>query len=1047
MEKQRALSSMSRSSSAFHGDAFNLEWNDNRASVLYLNPPYEAGRAEYRFLERFTLALTPAEGVLIYVVPDYVLSKQPIRDFLRRNYTEIRAWRFPEAEYKDYRQAVLIGRRAPHELDIFDPSKPTWSLPENLTSLPEVIEEPFKLSRYSSFAPVMKPNDTRAALQQITSRQAQEPEVGGLPPLKTLFDLKTSVAMSPQPAHIALALASGHFDGQVLTPDHPRHPKILAKGIFRTRSIQATEAKPSKDGKSHSWTEVERPSLEITVLDIRRSRFHTLKTGTLPAGGHDLSQWTAADLMANYQRALTRILADQFPAVHKPSEVLPLPALDRTPYARQAQVIQAALKTLAGGDNPLVPGEVGTGKTTIGVYIAEALKAPHHPAVLDSLRGYGLKAQLPKVARTLVLAPPHLMDSWRDEIRAIVPDANIVEIQSAADLEKAADYYLLSREKAKLGYNRLGFNDCSRCGTTARHSATTNARRKATCEHQPRIKGNYQAGIATTMAKLLAPYAPKNDVLATLASKHRVAAGTLSRRVFSRYVDILETASHDEASIDYAEYLDDLAPWAYVAGERLHDVESLLDILLHQVEQIAAKAVWLDAPICGEPLYQAGSKPRRIPLAKTISKKYKQMFDLLLVDEAHEYANAESAQTIALHRLLSTGVPAVALSGSFMGGYAEDLHALFWAFSQRFRDLYDRESKARFASTYGYFKTRVEVRESSSTVEYGSRSDRRNAQGRQVIGKAPGINPAFLFQFLLQIACPINKAHLDVELPPSTETRAPILAETPEDEELVDEYKRMRRLLLAQIKQDRYDPLRSGRLLGALCQLPTYLDRAFEPYEIIHPVDGTVIATGKVFPTSYRTPKERSTLSYLRQAIAAGERVLLFVSNTGSGLPQRLLDLMAAEGIGAAFLDAKKVSASKRQAWIDQHANDPARGVQVLMVNPVAVQTGLNNLKSFTRAYWYQWSYSAKVYRQANGRIHRIGQTRPVEVVIPYYAGTTQAIAVDLVAGKVTASLQFDGLDVQAALEAAGAGEAEDGLATALSIGQAVYDALERRAA
>jgi hypothetical protein len=44
---------------------------------------------------------------------------------------------------------------------------------------------------------------------------------------------------------------------------------------------------------------------------------------------------------------------------------------------------------------------------------------------------------------------------------------------------------------------------------------------------------------------------------------------------------------------------------------------------------------------------------------------------------------------------------------------------------------------------------------------------------------------------------------------------------------------------------------------------------------------------------------------------------------------------------------------------------------------------------------------------------------------------------------KVTASLQVDGLDVQATLEAAGAGEElPDGLDAALSLGRAVYRAL-----
>jgi hypothetical protein len=117
----------------------------------------------------------------------------------------------------------------------------------------------------------------------------------------------------------------------------------------------------------------------------------------------------------------------------------------------------------------------------------------------------------------------------------------------------------------------------------------------------------------------------------------------------------------------------------------------------------------------------------------------------------------------------------------------------------------------------------------------------------------------------------------------------------------------------------------------------------------------------------------------------------------------------------------------------------------VLLVNPNAVRTGLNNLVSFSVGLWYEMDLSATTYRQANGRLHRIGQTRPVTVRTAYYAGTAQEVTFELVAKKITASLQVDGLDLQAALEAAGASEEHTAsLATALSLGQAVYQALTK---
>jgi hypothetical protein len=67
-----------------------------------------------------------------------------------------------------------------------------------------------------------------------------------------------------------------------------------------------------------------------------------------------------------------------------------------------------------------------------------------------------------------------------------------------------------------------------------------------------------------------------------------------------------------------------------------------------------------------------------------------------------------------------------------------------------------------------------------------------------------------------------------------------------------------------------------------------------------------------------------------------------------------------------------------------------------------------------------------------------------VTIHVPYYTGTGQETHFDLVAKKVSASLQVEGLDVRAALEAAGAGggAGESAAVVAQSLGEAMYRAL-----
>jgi len=207
--------------------------------------------------------------------------------------------------------------------------------------------------------------------------------------------------------------------------------------------------------------------------------------------------------------------------------------------------------------------------------------------------------------------------------------------------------------------------------------------------------------------------------------------------------------------------------------------------------------------------------------------------------------------------------------------------------------------------------------------------------------------------------------------------------------------------LLRRIQEDRFSPDLSGRLLGALVELPSYLDRSTDDlgtYPIACPeaVGGGVIAEARGLSARFTSPKEAWLLDEVAARRAAGEKVLVFLRHTGTGaLPKRLLRLLRRVSENAVWLDTKKVPTAKREAWIDQHVL--AAGADVLLVNPNAVRTGLNNLVTFSTAIWYELDDSATTYHQANGRLHRIGQQRPVTVLYPFYAGTAREVATEAV--------------------------------------------------
>lgn len=471
---------------------------------------------------------------------------------------------------------------------------------------------------------------------------------------------------------------------------------------------------------------------------------------------------------------------------------------------------------------------------------------------------------------------------------------------------------------------------------------------------------------------------------------------------------------------------------------------------------------WADfslGKVCGSPLYTAVPKPRRYPLANYIAERYPNLFDILFLDEAHEYNTDGSAQERAAHLLSGLGHPIVALTGTSNNGYASSLFANMWAFSRRFRSEFGRDELMGFVNRYGYRKVRVEPKDGGFIPkDYGAMSNRSDTGAglllRQ-IGQAPGVLPLFTLRHMLPVSVIIHKDDLDADLPPKREIPCAISPFLGTD--IVKQSENLRGQLITTIMND----LRSGnglagKLWGQMAQLPTYLDRphadtgnADNPlvpggrrYEIRYPaaVGGHLVAAATPLPSDQLTPKETWILETVESEVAEGRPVMVLVENTRSGLATRLQRLVSDRiGPKVVYLDSSKVSAGKRQDWIN--TNVIKKRQMVLIVNPTAISTGLNNLVYFPTDIWYQNPRcSPIIYTQTNGRIHRPGQrSDEVRIYFPYYANTIQALHLNLLGHKIASVRQVDGLDISSALIAAGAdGEAD--AAQAMSVGKALYE-------
>jgi hypothetical protein len=1160
LEEQRAkdqrlhlgLFSASQRDISLHCDAFHVEITpQDGASFLYLNPPYDFdkvhGRLEQRFLDRWTAALLPGHGVLMFLVPFYALRASA--GFLARNYQDIRAWRFPEASFKEFQQCVLVARRrsAPVLDNPLDERRiERWAADSG--AMPELRE-------YSEAA--FRVYADRAGLElEKVSLDVQGLLTGFRPwhragfvgldrGVQDMIGAKFPVAQPPRPAHIALALSVGTLNGKKLKPNHPGLPPILVKGSFR-RDFQILEERFNKDGEKTGSITVQRPRLTLTVLRLDLLEFLELRPGAAPSGATDLADFNSADLVAHYGESLGHLMREQFPAVHDPANPahhMELPPLDRAPYQIQRSAIVTALKLLAMGESPQAIAEVGTGKSTVALSIVGALSPLHFRATVGELRRLGFDtSRLNPVGRTLIICPPHLLKSWQDQAAAVLPQHRVIIVERIADLHGDAEIYVLSREVAKLGHGVAGIGSgdrrsawrgvCPRCGTRPEMGPESLAETRARCQSVSRVPVNEAARIAEELAAVLTGTYPYEALVRSLVSRHRILerslpplpeacdedvegddgeqsqlpapgsipSGDRLRPIALRLCDLLAKSSDyrlrgaleqvcraggletemaeglrarakqllDTAAVALAdtgsEYHDNVYEPRRLGGELLElaakierPTEGKLyrPYLITALERLNEMGLWEESEPCGEPLFQATAEPRRYPLARYILSHCRRQFGMLIADEWHEFSNKGSAQQKAAHRLVELpGVPTIALTGSLMGGYAGSLFSNMWALSQRFRRQFRPSEQQAFITAYGYRKAFVPVgaEVTSEIVGYGSRSDReqtRQAPEIRQMGQAPGVLPSFILEHLLPVAVIMHKEDLDEDLPPCVELPVPITVADDDGtgQEMLSEFRRLLSELTRKIKADRYTSL-AGKLWGAMSELPSYLDRCtgdLEEFVLSYPMEagGAVVATGRMFPASWLTPKERWVLHRVRAAIEQGRNVLIFLRHTGRcGLPARYLRLFK-EYLGqpAVFLDVNKVKAARREEWLNANVVEPGR--RILITNPRAVQTGLNNLVHFSRAIWVEGAdFDARVVRQANGRIHRIGQTLDVTIEVPYYSGTVQKTALDLVALKVSSSVQVDGSSIEGALESAGAGEGDDGARqAAMGMGRAIYEA------
>ena len=380
-------------------------------------------------------------------------------------------------------------------------------------------------------------------------------------------------------------------------------------------------------------------------------------------------------------------------------------------------------------------------------------------------------------------------------------------------------------------------------------------------------------------------------------------------------------------------------------------------------------------------------------------------FDLLIVDEGHEYKNDGSAQGQAMGVLCNKVPKALLLTGTLIGGYADDLFYLLWRLMPNvmIEDGYRyNEAGTLGTAAMAFMREHGILKDVFKETEGDSH---RTAHGKKMTvrtSKAPGFGPKGIARYVLPYTVFLKLKDIGGDvLPPYREHYVELAMEGVQAEK----YAALASNLKVELRQAlaKGDTCLLGVVLNVLLAWP---DCCFREEVVKHPRRRDLLAyVASVFSETEPMPKETALIDLCKAEVEAGRRVLVYTTYTGKrDTTARLKTLLQAEGLKVSVLRAS-VDTGRREDWIQDQVD---RGVQVLITNPELVKTGLDLLEFPTLAFM-QTGYNVYTLMQASRRSWRIGQIHPVDVYFFGYENTAQTTCLTLMAKKIAVTQSTSG--------------------------------------
>ncbi|WP_159068103.1 helicase-related protein [Agathobaculum massiliense] len=623
-------------------------------------------------------------------------------------------------------------------------------------------------------------------------------------------------------------------------------------------------------------------------------------------------------------------------------------------YGAQLAAAEALRRRLQTARFGLLIAECGSGKSKVGSLALQAYFLQKHRKCLH-----------------IVLCPSHMTGKWVRELEEAIPNARAAIVRTPADMDALYAGYargvrtvfaVMSRENARDGYMR-------------RPAVRWDARRRGfTC---PDCGSMVQMEFMDCGKRTLTDATPEYFRTETRANRKCESCGA-----------VLWTATTAEEQSE----------WVRIS--HLGYVHRRFAYLARDACKTAAAKKQL-AALLREPdrFMAARGACRRFPLSTYIKNRYRGKIDGLIADELHQFS-ADSGQGDAMGELFAAAKKCIGMTATLINGYASGIFYLLYRMCacRMEQDGQSYAAPAQFAREYGVTEDTYEV------TEGGYNSNRRTAKRKKRSRQKPGVSPLVYSRFLLENGVFLSLMDMGKDLPEYEEIPVPL--RLPENQQRAcDDLEHA----FHEIFKDRS---REGRKLArkllsvSLNLMMAYPDQPYGHKPVVHPVtaDPILVPEDSGAPEE-QTEKDRRTLEIIHRKVNAGERVLLYVNWVRLDSRTRLKRFLTDTGVRAEIME-DTVPPRGREEWVANHLR---QGMQVMIVNPNLVETGLD-LNDFTTLIFYDMAFKLFTFRQASRRSWRINQTAPrVEVYILYYRHTMQERAVRLMASKLAVAGVIEG--------------------------------------